>query len=142
MKIRGARRNAYTEMNITSLIDIMLVLLIFFMVTTTFQRNAALKIDLPEASPKAGAVVPKTLELVIDSEGRFFVGRSELVNGEVATIQQALLQAANGDLKQPLTIRADARAAHKDVVRAMDAAGQAGFAALSIATTESQPAKR
>ena len=107
--------------DLTSLIDVVFLLLIFFMVSTTFERQALMKVDLPEASEvEDRAETPEYLELVIDSE--------------VATIRAAIEQAAGDNRDLPLILRADRLTPHHHVVTAMDVAAQLGFRNLSIAT--------
>jgi len=125
------------EINLTSLIDVVFLLLIFFMVTTTFERQARLRIELPEASEAASAVPGDQLEIVISEDGRFYVNANEVVNTRLATLKEAIARAAGDSREQPITIRADARTPHQSVVTAMDAVGQLGFVNLSIATTPS-----
>jgi biopolymer transport protein ExbD len=134
----AARKPADLGMNLTSMIDVMLVMLLFFMVTTTFERQRGLKVKLPEADPAEQAVQEQRIELIISRDGRFFIGPNEVVNAEIGTLKAALERAANGSASPGITIRADARTEHANVVRAMDAAGQLGFANLTIATTESK----
>jgi biopolymer transport protein ExbD len=122
--------------NITSLIDVVFILLIFFMVTTTFQREADLAINLPQASQEPDAPKDVPLEIVINAHGQFFVGGQELVNNRIDTIKRALQKVAVGRKDKPLVIRADARTPHQYVVTAMDAAAQLGLVRLSIATTQ------
>ncbi len=123
------------RLDLTPLIDVVFLLLIFFMVTTTFDRQTALKVELPTATDNPSEVPPDRLELIIDPEGRYFIEGNELVNPRRATVQSALERASGGRTDIPLIIRADARSPHQSVVTAMDAAAQAGFAQLSIATT-------
>jgi len=132
----STRRPVEANLNLTALIDVMLVLLLFFMVTTTFERQRGLKVKLPEADAEQTTPQPEQLELVISRQGRYFIGPNEVVNAQISTLKDALARAANNDFAQSLTIRADARAQHRLVVRAMDAAGQLGFVNLTIATTE------
>ena len=124
--------------NITPLIDVVFILLIFFMVTTTFQREADLAINLPRASqePEAQSNIP--MEIVINARGQFYVGGQELLNNQIDTIKRALQKIAVGQKDKPLVIRADARTPHQYVVTAMDAAAQLGLVRLSIATTQFQ----
>jgi biopolymer transport protein ExbD len=123
------------EINLTSLIDVVFLLLIFFMVSTTFERQAALKIDLPEASAEAQPQdTPRRLELVIDPEGRIYLNDSQLVDSSPATIRAALEQLSGEDRDLPVVIRADAQTPHHYVVTVMDVSGQLGFTRLSIAT--------
>lgn len=124
------------DINLTPLIDVVFLLLIFFMVSTTFKRDADLAVELPEASAEPTAQAPDTLELVIDAQGRYFLGDKELVDRKLNTVKQALAQEAGDDRQRPLVIRADAKTPHQAVVTAMDAAGQLGFKRLSIATVQ------
>ena len=123
------------EINLTSLIDVVFLLLIFFMVSTTFERQAALKIDLPEASAEAEpSQDTRKLELIIDREGHMYVNDQALVDSKPATIEAALTEATQGKHDIPIILRADADTPHHFVVTAMDVAGQLGFTRLSIAT--------
>ncbi|MEJ2535349.1 MAG: biopolymer transporter ExbD [Gammaproteobacteria bacterium] len=123
------------EINLTSLIDVVFLLLIFFMVSTTFERQAALKIDLPEASAmEQPSDDPKRLELAIDREGRMFLNDRQLVDSTAATIRAALEEQAGEVRDLPVVIRADSETPHHFVVTAMDVTGQLGFKRLSIAT--------
>lgn len=134
MKLRDEKKEE-PEINLTSLIDVVFLLLIFFMVTTTFERQARLRIELPEASEDATAVQTQQLEIAISEDGRFFVNSNEVVNTRAETLREAIARAAGDERDQPVTIRADARTPHQAVVMAMDAVGQLGFSNLSIATT-------
>lgn len=118
------------------LIDVVFILLIFFMVTTTFQRQADLSINLPEASQEPEKQQEIPLEVVINAQGRFYVGGQELINSRLETLKQALKQLSRGNKDKPLVVRADANTPHQFVVIAMDAAAQLGLVRLSIATTQ------
>jgi len=122
------------EVNLASLIDVVFLLLIFFMVSTTFERQAALKVDLPETSEQTAEAVEKSLEVVIDAQGRMFVGEKALVNSQRETLRAALLEATAGDTEQPITLRADAQTPHHFVVTTMDELGKLGIYNISIAT--------
>ncbi len=126
------------DINLTPLIDVVFLLLIFFMVSTTFKHDSELAVELPEASAEPVTHTEKPLELVIDAEGRFFIGDKELVNRKLNTVKQALTDAAGDNRQQPLVIRADGKTPHQAVVTAMDAAGQIGFKRLSIATVRTE----
>ncbi len=122
-------------LDMTPLIDVVFLLLIFFMVSTTFEHQAMLKVDLPEASDVADAAKePKELELVIDKDGHFYLDNRQLVDARPATIRAALQAAAGDERDMPLVLRADAQTQHHFVVTAMDVAAQLGFKRLSIAT--------
>jgi biopolymer transport protein ExbD len=129
------RDNNEPEINITSLIDVVFLLLIFFMVSTTFERQAALRIDLPEASVAAVQQEEvRRLELIIDMNGRMYLNDRQLIDSTPATIEAALLEAAGEVRDIPVLLRADAMTPHHFVVTAMDVTGQLGFTRLSIAT--------
>ncbi len=130
------RNDEDPEISLTSLIDVVFLLLIFFMITTTFQQQARLRVELPEASLQPSRQPEKELELIIDEEGRYFLAGQEVVNTQASTLIDALTKAARGDVDQPIKIRADARTPHQAVVTAMDAIGQVGFENLAIATTK------
>ena len=126
------------SVDLTSLIDVVFLLLIFFMVSTTFERQAFLKVDLPEASAvEDRSEMPEQLELVIDSEGRMFLNEQRLVDSELGTIRAAIEQTVGEDRNIPLILRADRQTPHHYVVTAMDVAAQMGFGNLSIATDRS-----
>lgn len=121
--------------DLTSLIDVVFLLLIFFMVSTTFERQALMKVDLPEASVvEDQAEIPDSLELVIDEEGRMYLNDQRLIDSEARTIRAAIEQAVGDNRSIPLILRADRMTSHHHVVTAMDVAAQLGFTNLSIAT--------
>ncbi len=131
MRLRTREREE-PGINLTPLIDVVFLLVIFFMVSTTFQRETRLDIELPEASAER-AEERRTLDIMVDAQGRYFIDGQELVNRDLATLKRAL-QEAIGAGERPVVLRADARTPHEAVVRAMDAAGQLGISRLSIAT--------
>ena len=135
------RQRAKTEptIDLTALIDVVFLLLIFFMVSTTFERAAALKIDLPEASEAVTQEdVPNRLELVIDAEGRMYLNDQQLVDGRAETLIAAFQQQAGTDRNIPLLLRADRETPHHFVVTAMDVAARLGFVNLSIAADRTE----
>jgi len=134
MNLRRRQRED-PEVNLTSLIDVVFLLLIFFMVTTTFNRDNALEVDLPEAS---GVPVSdqKSVEITIDAAGEYYVDRQQLINTQIETLKRALRKVAGDDSETGVIISADGRTPHQAVVTAMDAAGQLGFVHLSIVTRE------
>lgn len=139
MKFRRQRRDE-VSINLTPLIDVVFLLLIFFMVSTTFTRETQLSIDLPEAEGEARQSGDQEIEILIDEAGGYRVNGQGLVDARMRTLQAAIYKISAGDTTLPMIITADAQAAHEDVVRAMDAAGQMGFVHLSITTR--QPAGR
>ena len=130
-----ARAKEQPEVNMTSLIDVVLLLLIFFMVSTSFVKQSQISIRLPEADSSAIVEeVPQQLDIMITEQGTFLVNGRELVNNRPETIRNALQKVSGGNTRLPLTISADANARHQFVVTAMDVAGKLGFVKISIAT--------
>lgn len=137
MKLRSRRRED-VELNITPLIDVVFLLLIFFMVSTTFEKQSEMKITLPEASQEATETIPDSVTVAVDKEGRVFVNKKSLVNAQLITIREAIRDATH-DMKAPtVIIRADANATHQSVVRIMDAARQLGLIKITFATQKAQ----
>jgi biopolymer transport protein ExbD len=129
------RPRTQPEVNMTSLIDVVLLLLIFFMVSTSFVKQSQITISLPQADSAAIVEeVPDQIDIMITETGSFLVNGRELINSRVETIRNALLKVSGGNSNLPLTISADANAKHQDVVTAMDVAGRLGFTRISIAT--------
>jgi len=129
------RRAESVDINLTPLIDVVFLLLIFFMVTTTFDRSSELKINLPQAAQAPEEQQVEKLELVIDASGNYFLNGNELVNTRPETVRAALEQESAGHRDIPVIIRADASTPHQAVVTAMDAAQKVGLTRMSIATT-------
>tara|TARA_Y100000588_G_scaffold287417_1_gene305560 strand:+ start:529 stop:951 length:423 start_codon:yes stop_codon:yes gene_type:complete len=127
------------DVNLTPLIDIVFLLLIFFMVSTTFTKENHLSIDLPEASAEASATPAEAIEILISANGEYSVNNQALVNHQLDTLKRAIQKSLNGQQVAPVVITADAKTPHEAVVRAMDAAGQLGLINLSITTR--QPGK-
>jgi biopolymer transport protein ExbD len=123
------------EVNITSLIDVVLMLLVFFMVSTSFVQTGGLKINLPRASAAAKANAHDRIEVAVDEQGRFFVNKQPLADTRAETLKRALAAAAGAKRGMPLFIRADAKATNQSVVTVMDVAGQLGFTRIRILTT-------
>ena len=123
------------ELNITPLIDIVFLLLIFFMVSTTFKQEFEVGINLPEASSESRPQ-DKTLIVSIDAKGEFYVNQTQLVNTQLLTLKRALQKIAGNDRRIPVIISADANTPHQAVITAMDAARQLGFSKLSFATQQ------
>jgi biopolymer transport protein ExbD len=131
----SVRARAEPEVNMTSLIDVVLLLLIFFMVSTSFVKQSQISISLPAA--ESAAVVeefPEQLDIMITEQGTYLVNGRELINSRPETIRNALQKVSGGNTNLPLTISADANARHQHVVTAMDVAGKLGFVKISIAT--------
>ena len=129
------RPRAEPEVNLTSLIDVVLLLLIFFMVSTSFVKQSQISIRLPEAESTAIVEeIPEQLDILITDQGTYLVNGRELINSRPETIRNALQKVSGGNTSLPLTISADANARHQHVVTAMDVAGRLGFVKISIAT--------
>ena len=130
------------EINLTPLIDVVFLLLIFYMVSTTFTRESHLFIELPTAAIDTTKVPEVQLEVSISKDGNYAVNGVPLVDREIATLRRAILTVSESDNSLPMTITADSAAPHQFVVTAMDAAGQLGFTRLLIATRPSVDAAR
>lgn len=129
------RPRSQPEVNLTSLIDVVLLLLIFFMVSTSFVKQSQISIRLPEAENVAVVEeTPQQIDIMITETGIYLVNGRELINSRAETIRNALQKVSAGNTKLPLTISADANAKHQHVVTAMDVAGRLGFTQISIAT--------
>ncbi|MBZ9666165.1 biopolymer transporter ExbD [Pseudomonas sp. LMG 31766] len=141
MKFRRKPREN-VEINLASLIDVVFILLLFFVVTTTFTRETQLKVDLPEA---ASGTPPeqtelKQVEVLIGADGAFSVNGKTLLESNLSNLMAALQKESDGDNSLPLIISADGKTPHQSVITAMDAAGKLGFSHLRITTVEAQEA--
>lgn len=120
--------------NIVNLVDVLLLLLIFFMISTTFTKQSQLHVQLPEATGEAVTQNEKQIDITITADGRYTINERALAKGDVATLKLALQEVSEGNVTLPLVITADGNTPNQAVVRAMDAAGQLGFTHLSLAT--------
>ena len=137
MRIGAARQDDF-EINVISLIDVMLTLLMFFVMTTTFVQHSAMKVALPEASENLQESQRTSLIVMVDSNSRYFVDNNEVLNPSVVTLKEAIARVAGDDRERTVILRADAMTPHQAVITAMDALGQLGFTHLSIATSTSK----
>lgn len=135
---RRARQEV--EVNLTPLIDVVFLLLIFFMVSTTFTKETYLSIDLPESSSQSNRVADLQIEILITREGDFAINGVALINRQQSTLRAAIGKISEGDTAIPMVITADSATPHQSVVTALDVAGQLGFSRLSITTTLTNPA--
>lgn len=137
MKFRRKPRET-VDINLASLIDVVFILLLFFVVTTTFTRETQLRVELPEAV--SGTPAPeselKQLEITISAEGVYSLNNNLLPKSDLATLIDALQKESGGDTRLPLSISADGKTPHQAVVTAMDAAGKLGFSQLRMTTVE------
>jgi biopolymer transport protein ExbD len=122
------------EINLTSLIDVVLLLLVFFMVSTSFLKATEVRLQLPQAEAMPREEPAREIEIIVTASGDYFVDGQELVNRRPETLQRALQRVAGDGRELPVTIRADARASHQSVVTAMDIVGRLGFHEILIAT--------
>jgi len=124
------------EVNLTPLIDVVFLLLIFFMVSTTFEQQSRIQIELPEASAEPLEQEPESIEIVIDVQGRYYLGDRQVVNSELKTLKAAIGKAVAGRDSLTVIIRADAQTPHQAVITALDAASQLGLTQVSLATSK------
>lgn len=134
MNFYSSKDEEDVNINLTPLIDVVFLLLIFFMVSTTFDTTSQLKIKLPEASQDKALTPPQKLNLMIDANGKFFLNSRELTNNKSATLKAAL-ERAMADGKLPVVIQSDADSPVQSLVTAMDVIGRLGLSQVSIATT-------
>ena len=132
------RRREDPELNLTSLIDVVLLLVIFFMVSTTFVEEGRLRVDLPKASNEPVRAAQDPIIITVTAQGSYRVNDRALVNNARETLAAAMKKVADGRSGVPVTIRADARASHQSVVTAMDIAARLGFTQVNIATVSEQ----
>ena len=141
MRISNDRRGDDFEINVIPLIDVLLTLLMFFVLTSTFIQHSRLKVTLPRASTQDRDLNEQALTIMIDRDGRFYVGSDEVMGEGIEPLKQTIARNAGDNRDQPVSIRADAMTPNQNVITAMDALGQLGFTKLSIATTPTQPDK-
>lgn len=137
MNLRPRSRDVF-EINVIPLIDVMFMLVIFFVVSTTFEKYSKIDINLPKASEERPETEIEKIDVAIDARGTVYVGGQALVNTQLMTIREALRDAAH-DLKEPtVIISADADATHQAVVRVMDAARQIGLVKMTFVTERTE----
>lgn len=123
------------DINLTPLIDVVFLLLIFFMVTTKFKHDSELKIELPEASAEPVTQEREVMVVSIDAQGQFAIGNQRVLKSTPEEFKRALQKVVK-DTSIPLVVRADGRAPTQAIVTVMDAAQQLGFQNLSVATVQ------
>jgi biopolymer transport protein ExbD len=138
MRIRDDRAGDEPEINLVPLIDVILVLIIFFVITTTFDARSTLQLQLPKAAADTTTTEAAVLSVLINADGRYFVGDREVLRTDLDALKQVLLEEGGEDRARPVLLRADARTPHQAVVTALDALGQLGFRRISIATAPEQ----
>ncbi len=138
------RKKAPLEISMTPMIDVVFLLLIFFMVTTTFNRQTELTIKLPEAKGQESKEKPKVITLMINADGDYFIADAkgkfhQLINRKVSTLKRALIQTAGSNRKIPVIINADSKTPFQAVISVLDVAGRLGFKQIDFATRNSVP---
>lgn len=136
MKFRS-RRRAPIEANLTPLIDVVFLLLIFFMVSTTFTHENQMRINLPEAQADALQVENNQINIMILQNGNYSINGKAVANRDIETLIEALRIEAGAETDQVVVISADSLSSHQSVVRAMDAAGRLGLTQVRITSQES-----
>ncbi|MDQ3494985.1 MAG: biopolymer transporter ExbD [Pseudomonadota bacterium] len=134
MRIRDRRAEDNPEINLVPLIDVILVLIIFFVVTTTFDARSVLKLELPRADGQPNEAQSRALSLLVNADGRYFVDDREALRTDLDSLKRTIAEVAGSDRERPVLLRADARTPHQAVVTALEALGQLGFRQISIAT--------
>lgn len=143
MKLQTRKPKEDPEINLISLIDIALLLVIFFMLSSTFMQEGRLKIELPQASlAPTGRQKSDPLVITVTQSGSYRVNDRELINASPDTLRAAILEVAGPDRDKPVTVRADGRTTHQSVVSAMDVLGKLGFVRINIATVEESKAPK
>lgn len=138
---RGSEQQGINEpeINVVSLIDVVLLLVVFFMVSSTFVEEGRIKVQLPQASSvPVNQTVVDPIVVTVTAQGAYRVNERSLINNSPETLRAAVMRLAGERRKVPITIRADARATHQSVVTAMDVVGRLGFSQINIATLNEQ----
>lgn len=138
MRIRDFRSDDEPEINLVPMIDVVLCLIIFFVVTTTFDARSVLKLQLPQAKGEPNQASPNALSILVNADGRYFVQDREALRTDLESLKRTIADIAGDDRKRPVLLRADARTPHQAVITALDALGQLGFRQISIATASEQ----
>jgi biopolymer transport protein ExbD len=140
MHFRSSRKKE-VNLNLTPLIDVVFLLLIFFMVTTTFTRQTQIELTLPDATSEAMESDNKTMEISITADGKIYINQRALRNNEVDTVIAGIEKTIKGNLNKPMIISADKAAPYQSVVTVMDAAGQIGLNNFQLATATPSESK-
>lgn len=142
MRIRDRRAEDSPEINLVPMIDVILCLIIFFVITTTFDARSVLKLELPRADGEQSDAKSRQLSLLINAQGRYFVDDREALRTDVESLKRTIVEVAGEDRERTVLIRADARTPWQSVITAYDALGQLGFRRIANATApEQRPAE-
>ena len=134
MRIRDFREDDTPHIDLVPLIDVVLCLIVFFVVTTTFDARSVLKLQLPQANGQPAEAQSKAISVLVNADGRYFIDDREALRTDVESLKQTLVDVAGNDRDRPVLLRADGRTPHQAVVTALDALGQLGFRHIAIAT--------
>ncbi len=141
MNLRPARRHEEPEINVVSLIDVVLLLVVFFILSAKFTDEGRLRVHLPHAGdvpPASQSAEP--LVVSVTQSGTYLVNDHQLINSSPETLRSAILKEAGTNRSLRITLRADAHATHQSVITAMDVLGRLGFAEINVATVKDEPA--
>ncbi len=138
MRIRDRRAEDNPDINLVPMIDVILCLIIFFVITTTFDARSVLKLELPRADGERSEAKTRQLSLLINAEGRYFVDDREALRTDVESLKRTIVEVAGDDRERTVLIRADARTPWQAVITAYDALGQLGFRRIANATAPEQ----
>ena len=134
MRIRDFRADDSPQIDLIPLIDVVLCLIVFFVVTTTFDTRSVLELELPRAEGETAKQQAKVLDILVNADGRYFVGDREALRTDVDSLKRTILEVGGDDRERGVLLRADARTPHQAVVTALDALGQLGYRHISIGT--------
>ena len=134
MNFQRGKRHEELEMNLVPLIDVLLVIIIFLVVSATFSRTSELQINLPTAEASSPQDKPLVITVEVDASGRYMVNGNEVEGAEVSAIASALTKAAGVGKEPTIVINADAKATHQSVVNVMEASRQANYTHITFAT--------
>ncbi len=133
-----SRSSEYPQVDLTPLIDVVFLLLIFFMVSTTFNRETKISVDLPEATGEKLKVEKVVIEISIDSQGRYFINQQLVTDNRVITLKRAIRSALKEGAEPQVIISGDKGASYEAAIRAMDAARQLGLTNINLATKQTK----
>ena len=130
------RRREEPEINVVPLIDVVLLLVVFFMLSSRFMDEGRVRVQLPRASAPIATPQAEPVVVTVTKQGGYRVNERELINSSPETLRAALVKIAGEDRKQRVTVRADGQATHQSVVTALDVLGKMGFAEVNMATVK------
>ena len=134
MRIRDFRADDSPQIDLVPLIDVVLCLIVFFVITTTFDTRSVLELELPRAQGEAAKQQAEVLDILVNAQGRYFVGDREALRTDVESLKHTIQEVGGDDRDRGVLLRADARTPHQAVVTALDALGQLGYRKIAIGT--------